>query len=112
MVKYHGNIFYANFWASEPGVGDADHNGWRFYDELYYQTSHTPVSRAKIIAYIPTWRKKEAFDYTNNTLYRYITHGIIAFLKFSENTLGEFDAKSVGDVYAVLLDVVNTGHRN
>jgi GH18 family chitinase len=112
MVKYQGNIFYANFWASEPGVGDADHNGWRFYDELYDQTSHTPTEQAKIIAYIPTWRKEEGFNYANDEMYRYITHGIIAFLQFSEINLGEFDPKSVNDVYAVLSDVVNTGHRN
>jgi CDP-glycerol glycerophosphotransferase (TagB/SpsB family) len=41
------------------GSGDADHNGWRFYDELYDQTPHTPTEQAKIIAYIPTWRKDE-----------------------------------------------------
>ena len=112
MVKYKGNIFYANFWASEPGVGDADHNGWRFYDELYDQTPHIPTEQAKIIAYIPTWRKKEGFNYSNDEMYRYITHGIISFLQFSEINLGEFEPKSVNDVYAILSDVVNTGHRN
>lgn len=112
MVKYHGNIFYANFWASEPGVGDADHNGWRFYDELYDQTPHTPTTQAKIIAYIPTWRKKEGFNYANDEMYRYITHGIISFLMFSETNLGEFEPTSVNDVHAILSDVVNTGHRN
>jgi GH18 family chitinase len=112
MVKYQGNIFYANFWASEPGVGDADHNGWRFYDELYDQTPHTPTAQAKIIAYIPTWRKKEGFNYANDEMYQYITHGIIAFLMFSEINLGEFDPKSVDDVNAIISDVVNTGHRN
>ncbi len=112
MVKYQGNIFYANFWASEPGVGDADHNGWRFYDELYDQTLHTPTEQAKIIAYIPTWRKEEGFNYANDVMYRYITHGIISFLMFSETNLGEFEPNSVNDVYAILSDVVNTGHRN
>jgi len=112
MVKYQGNIFYANFWASEPGVGDADHNGWRFYDELYDQTPHTPTEQAKIIAYIPTWRKKEGFNYANDEMYRYITHGIIAFLTFSEINLGEFNPDSVNEVYAILSDVINTGHRN
>jgi len=112
MVKYKGNIFSANFWASEPGVGDADKNGWRFYDELYDQTPHTPTQQAKIIAYIPTWRKEEGFNYANDEMYQYITHGIIAFLMFSEINLGEFDPNSVNDVYATLSDVVNTGHRN
>ncbi|MEG3904071.1 glycoside hydrolase family 18 protein [Microcoleus sp. B4-C5] len=112
MVKYNGNIFYANFWASEPGVGDADHNGWRFYDELYDQTSHTPTAQAKIIAYIPTWRKKEGFNYANDEMYRYITHGIVSFLMFSEVNLGEFEPKSLDEVKAILSDVVNTGHRN
>ncbi|MEG3925183.1 MULTISPECIES: glycoside hydrolase family 18 protein [unclassified Microcoleus] len=112
MVKYNGNIFYANFWASEPGVGDADHNGWRFYDELYDQTPHTPTAQAKIIAYIPTWRKKEGFNYANDEMYRYITHGIVSFLMFSEVNLGEFEPKSLDDVKAILSDVVNTGHRN
>jgi GH18 family chitinase len=112
MVKYKGNIFSANFWASEPGVGDAEKNGWRFYDELYDQTPHTPTQQAKIIAYIPTWRKEEGFNYANDEMYQYITHGIIAFLMFSEINLGEFDPNSVNDVYATLSDVVNTGHRN
>ncbi len=112
MVKYQGNIFYANFWALEPGVGDADHNGWRFYDELYDQTSHTPTQKARIIAYIPTWRKKEGFDYANDEMYRYITHGIVSFLMFSETNLGEFEPKSLDEVNAVLSEVVNTGHRN
>ncbi len=112
MVKYKGNIFYANFWASEPGVGDADHNGWRLYDELYDQTPHTPTQQAKIIAYIPTWRKKEGLDYANAEMYQYITHGIVAFLMFSETNLGEFDPASVNDVNAVLSDVVSTGHQN
>ena len=111
MVKYKGNIFYAAFWASEPGVGDADHNGWRFYDELYDLTPHTPTQQAKIIAYIPTWRKKEGFNYANEEMYQYITHGIIAFLMFSETNLGEFDPTSVDNVNAILPDVVNTGHR-
>ena len=38
VVKYKGNVFYAAFWASEPGVGDPNSNGWRLYDELYDQT--------------------------------------------------------------------------
>ncbi|MEG4517225.1 MULTISPECIES: glycosyl hydrolase family 18 protein [unclassified Microcoleus] len=112
MVKYQGNIFYANFGASEPGVGDAAYNGWRFYDELYDQTPHTPTAQAKIIAYIPTWRKKEGFNYANDEMYRYITHGIVSFLMFSEVNLSEFEPKSLDDVKAILSDVVNTGHRN
>ena len=112
MVKYQGNVFYANFWATEPGAGDADHNGWRFYDELYDRTPHTATTQAKIIAYIPTWRKKEGFNYANDEMYQYITHGIIAFLMFSETTLGVFEPTAVSDVKAVLADIVNTGHRN
>ena len=111
MVKYKGNIFYAAFWASEPGVGDADHNGWRFYDELYDQTAHTPTAQAKIIAYIPTWRKQEGFNYANREMYQYITHGIIAFLTFSETHLGQFDAASVAEVDAVISDIVSAGHQ-
>ena len=112
MVKYKGNIFYANFWASEPGQGTPDTNGWRFYDELYDQTPHTPTGQAKIIGYIPSWRKGEGFDYANDELYRYITHGIVAFLMFSEETLGEFDSKSLSDIEPILSDIVQTGHRN
>ena len=29
MVKYKGNVFIANFWASKPGEGDPNNNGWR-----------------------------------------------------------------------------------
>jgi GH18 family chitinase/pimeloyl-ACP methyl ester carboxylesterase len=112
MVKYKGNVFQASFWASEPGVGDAANNGWRFYDELYDQTAHTPTQQAKIIAYIPTWRKQTGFNYANDEMYKYITHGIIAFLMFSETNPGEFEPASVNDVDAILTDVVNTGHPN
>jgi GH18 family chitinase len=114
MVKYQGNVFYANFWATEPGVGDANRNGWRFYDELYDQTSaHTPeTKRANIIAYIPTWRKKEDFDHTNSEIYKHITHGIVSFLMFDETRLGEFEPNSMTDVKAILPDVVKIGYRH
>jgi hypothetical protein len=35
MVKYQGNVFIANFWASKPGEGEPNENGWRLHDELY-----------------------------------------------------------------------------
>jgi len=103
MVKYKGNIFYANFWASEPGVGDANSNGWRFYDELYDQTTTAKTSKAKVIAYIPEWRQAEGFDYGNPEYYKYITHGIVSFLTFSESALGLFEPLSVSNVRNVLL---------
>jgi GH18 family chitinase len=112
MCKYNGNIFYANFWAAEPGVGDANNNGWRFYDELYDLTPHTPTEQAKIIAYIPTWRTVEGFNYSNDEMYRYITHGIVSFLMFSENNPGEFEPKSLEEVNTILSSVVDAGHRN
>jgi GH18 family chitinase len=114
-VRYQGSIFNLAFGKNEtyePGVGDAAYNGWRFYDELYDLTPHTPTEQAKIIAYIPTWRKNEGFNYANSEMYRYITHGIISFLMFSETNLGEFESTSVADVDAVLVDIVNTGHQN
>lgn len=111
-VKYQGNIFYANFWASEPGVGDPSNNGWRHDDELYDQTSSPATEPPKIIAYIPTWRKKGGFNYANVEMYRSITHGIIAFLMFDEFNLGQFVPKSIYDVETILPDVVNTGHQN
>src|SRR4051812_46390903 len=89
MVKYKGNVFYANFWASEPGVGDPADNGWRFYDELYDQTCKTPTTQAKIVAYIPAWQRGEGFDYTDDEVYRYITHGVLAFVRFSAVNYGE-----------------------
>src|SRR4028119_926070 len=76
MVKYEGNVFIANFWASKPGEGEANENGWRLYDELYDVTSSPAAEPARIIGYIPTWRKKEGFDYTNVEMYRNVTHGI------------------------------------
>lgn len=51
MVKYEGNVFIANFWASKPGEGEADKNGWRLYDELYDVTS-SPVLMTMVK---PTW---------------------------------------------------------
>ena len=105
VAKYKGNIFRAAFWASEPGVGDPNGNGWRHFDELYDQTPHKETERAKVIAYIPTWRKGEGFDYGKGAMYRYITHGIIAFLTFSEENSGEFDSASVRDISAILPDV-------
>jgi GH18 family chitinase len=111
MVKYQGNIFIANFWASKPGEGDANENGWRLHDELYDVTSNPAAAPTRIIGYIPTWRKKEGFDYANEQMYLNITHGIISFLMFDRNNLGEFDSNSVNDVNAVLRDIVLTGHR-
>jgi GH18 family chitinase len=110
MVKYEGNVFIAAFWASKPGEGEPSENGWRLHDELYDVTSSPATEPAKIIGYIPTWRKKEGFDYANVEMYRNITHGIVSFLMFSETDLGEFESKSVDDVNAILSDVVLTGH--
>lgn len=110
VTKCKGNIFRAAFWASEPGVGDANTNGWRFFDELYDQSAHTPVQQSKIIAYIPTWRKAEGFDYGNGEMYQYITHGIIAFLTFSQSNLGEFDSASLAEIKTILPDVVIAGN--
>ncbi len=110
MVKYQGNVFIADFWASKPGEGDPNQNGWRLYDELYDVTSNPTTEPAKIIGYIPTWRSKAEFDCTNVEMYRNITHGIISFLMFSETDLGEFEPNTVKDVNAVLSDVVATGH--
>lgn len=108
-VKYQGNIFKANYWAGkEPGVDP----GWELYDELYDQTAHTPTEQAKIIAYIPTWKKQAGFNYSMDEMYRYITHGIISFLMFDENKLGEFTSQSLNDVNAIVADVVTVGHRN
>ncbi|WP_250126677.1 glycosyl hydrolase family 18 protein [Chroococcidiopsis sp. CCMEE 29] len=109
MVKYEGNVFIANFWASKPGEGDPNENGWRLHDELYDVTSSPADAPTRIIGYIPTWRKKEGFDYANAQMYRNITHGIISFLMFSETNLGEFEPKSVDDVNAIITDVVLTG---
>ncbi len=111
MVKYQGNVFKAAFWASKPGEGDPNNNGWRLYDELYDITTSSKTEAAKIIAYIPTWRKKEGFNYANEEMYRNITHGIISFLMFDEATLGEFEAKSLNDVNEIITNVVFTGHK-
>ncbi|NBE51167.1 glycoside hydrolase family 18 protein [Streptomyces boluensis] len=105
VAKYKGNIFRAAFWASEPGVGDPNENGWRHFDELYDKTEHKETERAKIIAYIPTWRKQEGFDYGNGVMYQYLTHGLIAFLTFSDEKAGEFDPKSVREISEILPDV-------
>lgn len=110
MVKYKGNVFIAKFWADKPGEGDPNENGWRLHDELYDVTSSPAAKPAKIIGYIPTWRKKEGFDYANVEMYRHVTHGIVSFLMFSETDLGEFERKSVDDVDAIISDVVQTGH--
>lgn len=111
MVKYEGNIFKANFWASKPGEGDANENGWRLYDELYDVTSSSATEPAKVIGYIPTWRKEEDFNYAEEEMYLHITHGIVSFLMFDRGNLGEFELKSVSDVKAVIDDIIETGHR-
>lgn len=110
VVEYKGNIFRAAFWASEPGVGDPNANGWRFFDELYDRTPHKPTERANIIAYIPTWRRNEGFDYGRREMYQYITHGIIAFLTFSEQDPGAFDPASVREIGAILPEVLITAN--
>jgi GH18 family chitinase len=111
MVKYQGNIFHADFWASEPGKGDADHNGWRLYDELYDVTPHRPTSQARIIGYLPTWRKSEGFEYGNPMMYQNITHGIVAFLMFDPAQLGALDVLSAQNVGEVALQVLTAAHQ-
>ncbi|MBE9002069.1 hypothetical protein IQ274_28675 [Nostoc sp. LEGE 12447] len=108
MVKYEGNIFKASYWA---GAAPGQDPGWAIYDEMYDLTS-TGNGQAKIIAYIPTWRKAEGFNYGNDEMYRYITHGIISFLQFSESNIGEFDQAALADVNAIIAEVVSAGHRN
>lgn len=66
MVKYEGNVFIANFWASKPGEGDPNENGWRLHDELYDVTSSPATKPARIIGYIPTWRKEERYSGSNS----------------------------------------------
>ncbi|MBD2527664.1 glycosyl hydrolase family 18 protein [Nostoc sp. FACHB-133] len=108
MVKYEGNIFKASYWA---GAAPGQDPGWAIYDEMYDLTS-TGNGQAKIIAYIPTWRKAEGFNYGNDEMYRYITHGIISFLQFSESSIGEFDQAALANVNAIVAEVVSAGHRN
>jgi GH18 family chitinase len=111
VVKYDGNVFRAAFWASEPGKGDdPNKNGWRLFDELYDKTGQAKTEQAKIIAYIPTWRRSEGFDYGNTDMYRYLTHGIISFLTFNETDLGQFDGNSVSEVTAVMPKIVEAAH--
>lgn len=108
MVKYQGNIFRAAFSASKPDEEDPDKNGWRLYDELYDQTTiREPIEKFNLIGYIPTW--KESFDHRNSDVYEYITHGVIAFLTFSESSLGEFDNEAISDVNRILSDVISQG---
>lgn len=109
-VKYKGNVFEAVFWGSEPGAEDADHNGFRLYDELYDQTPHTPTTRPKIIGYLPTWEK--GFNFSNDMVYQNITHGVIAFLMLRDDYSGEFDPTTLNDVNALIAQVVPAGHRN
>lgn len=79
MVKYKSNIFRAAYWAGkEPGMDP----GWSLYDEIYDETSHSAIRAAKIIGYLPTWRKD--LDCNNAVLYQNITHGLIAFLQFDQ----------------------------
>jgi len=105
-VRYQGNIFIATSPAvAKPGVD----SGWVLHDELYDVTSPAGWPEpSRIIAYLPTWL--EGFDYKNDELYRHITHGIIAFLTFSETKLGELDADSLKEVERIVGDVVSTGH--
>lgn len=113
MVKYQGNIFIANFWAqADPGKNPAPAEGWALYDELYDQTTSAMTEQATLIGYIPTWRTLEGFNYADDEIYRNITHGIIAFLMFSEVNVGAFEPHSLDAVNAIIADVVNTGHRN
>ena len=106
MVRYKNNIFRAAYWAGkEPGVDP----GWSLYDELYDQTSPNPTTTAKIIGYLPTWRKD--LDFGSAVMYQNITHGIIAFLNFDENNLGELDQTSAKAVTAIVQKVVTAAHQ-
>jgi hypothetical protein len=65
MVKYKSNIFRAAYWAGkEPGTDP----GWSLYDELYDETSRNTTQSAKVIGYLPTWRKD--LDYNNAAMYQ------------------------------------------
>jgi GH18 family chitinase len=106
MVRYKNNIFRAAYWAGkEPGVDP----GWSLYDELYDQTSANPTTTAKIIGYLPTWRTD--LDFGNAVMYQNITHGIIAFLNFDENNLGELDQTSAKAVTAIVQKIVTAAHQ-
>ena len=106
MVRYRNNIFRAAYGAGkEPGVDP----GWSLVDELYDQAPPA-AGPPKIIAYIPTWRRAEGFNYGNPELYKYITHGIIAFLMFNESGAVEFDPKSVADTQEIVQPIVAAAH--
>ncbi|BAZ52647.1 hypothetical protein NIES4103_53120 [Nostoc sp. NIES-4103] len=114
-AQYEGNVFQAAFWTEDgtaPGAGDPNYNGWRLYDEMYDANPVDPTESFKVIAYIPTWRKEEGFNYANPNLYQNITHGIISFLMFDEQNLGQFTQESLDYVNAIIDDVVTTGHNN
>jgi GH18 family chitinase len=106
-VRYQGHIFIASFWAGEAPGKDP---GWAIHDELYDVTATAAAGPSRVIAYIPTWRWREGFDYKNDELYRHITHGIISFLTFSETNLGEFEPEAVADVERIRRDVLSTAH--
>jgi GH18 family chitinase len=107
MVKYKNNIFRAAYWAGkEPGMDP----GWSLYDELYDETSHSATRAAKVIGYLPSWRKD--LDYGNAVMYQNITHGIIAFLQFDEKNLGELDDKSGKAVSGIVQQVVTAAHKS
>src|SRR6516165_3399157 len=107
MVRYRNNIFRAAYWAGQAPGSDP---GWSLYDELYDLTSQPQVGPARIIGYLPTWRKPEGFDYGNTVMYQNITHGIIAFLMFDATNLGQLDAKSAADVSALAPQIVTAAH--
>lgn len=113
MVRYKNNIFRADFWAgAAPGEKPKPAEGWALYDELYDLTAQPLGGPAKVIAYIPTWRKQENFAYGNDVMFRNITHGIVAFLQFSETQPGAFEQDSLSAVRAVLPEVIAAGRRN
>lgn len=109
-VRLGGCIYEARWDTNkDPRGGLPTETGWYFFDELYDKTTSKPgtTAGAKVIGYIPTWRKEKDGNinlrlYANPELYRNITHGVVAFLTFDEDGSGAFSQASLGDLESPL----------
>ena len=52
----------------------------------------------------------EKFNYGDSEHYKYITHGVIAFLTFYRASRGDLDPSSLAAVTPVVEEVVTAGH--
>ncbi|MGO9601347.1 MAG: glycosyl hydrolase family 18 protein [Isosphaeraceae bacterium] len=111
-VRMGGVIFEARWNTNEEPGGLPTQTGWYFFDEMYDLTTgnRLDVAGARVIGYIPAWKRGVGVDYRDPRLYESLTNGIVAFLTFDEQQPGTLSRASIDTVESVIGDIVATAH--